>query len=612
MDFGTVIAEKPGVRWTVFVVALVIGVFLILTEVNVLAELIPRDSRYYLDLGNSSLQQEMYEQAIQDFGEAILLNPQHHEAYYYRGSAYHSLGQYEQAIQDFGEAIRLDSQYSLAYGGRGLAYLSLGQYEHAAQEFDELIRLDPGNGFNHYNRAVARDALGRHQEALDDFGEAFRLEGPIPKPAYANLDILSNASFSFVCMQIPAYLQLRDIQLNGYGCEDRYTTSHLLEPTHTPAPTLTPVPVLEPTHTPAPTLTPVPVPTPTHTPPPTLTPVPTPTPTNTPRPLPNLSSHVPGGWDMALVASSEPGTNVSDTLHEEDGTYFDWAIRNNSAIPIQGSFKVNLLLDGAILKSWKLGGLNTGQVSTRQDFYLKLGKSGSHVISLVIDADQEIAESNENDNTIERSVFWVPLPEPTATIGPTSTPAPNSLLGEFEILAVADGRSDTFLVDNPPISTLLSVFDLQTGSGYIGLVSLNYEAIKLHTARAQDYATLGYFEDISTRVDVIVSQQGTNPPSMSGPVTAIKLIVTDVEDGEDTRVGIRISGTSVNPGTLATSAGAFETLYFNITDGAAESYQITSTYWLGDVEISPAMPESGEYHLEIVETRVMGIRYTFN
>ena len=46
VGFGTVIVEKPGVRWTVFVVALVSGVFLMLNEVNVLAELIPRYSGY--------------------------------------------------------------------------------------------------------------------------------------------------------------------------------------------------------------------------------------------------------------------------------------------------------------------------------------------------------------------------------------------------------------------------------------------------------------------------------------------------------------------------------------------------------------------------------------
>ena len=43
------------------------------------------------------------------------------------GYEYNSLGQYERAIQDFDEAIRLNPQDANAYYNRGLAYGDLGK-----------------------------------------------------------------------------------------------------------------------------------------------------------------------------------------------------------------------------------------------------------------------------------------------------------------------------------------------------------------------------------------------------------------------------------------------------------------------------------------------------
>ena len=58
-----------------------------------------------------------------------------------RGNAYSWLGQYLRAIQDFDEAIRLDPQLVLAYYNRGDTYLNLREPQGAVQDLDEAIRL---------------------------------------------------------------------------------------------------------------------------------------------------------------------------------------------------------------------------------------------------------------------------------------------------------------------------------------------------------------------------------------------------------------------------------------------------------------------------------------
>ena len=48
---------------------------------------------------------------------------------------------YERAIQDYDEAIRLDPQDALAYAGRAAAYEDLGQQELADRDFAKAKEL---------------------------------------------------------------------------------------------------------------------------------------------------------------------------------------------------------------------------------------------------------------------------------------------------------------------------------------------------------------------------------------------------------------------------------------------------------------------------------------
>ena len=116
-----------------------------------------------------------YERAIQDFGEAIRLNPNHSEAYYSRGVAYAWLEDYGRAIQDFDKAIRLNSQDAEAFYSRGVTYTWMAQYERAIQDFDEAIRLNPQDAYAYYSRANAYTHFAYYDRAIQDYDESIRL-----------------------------------------------------------------------------------------------------------------------------------------------------------------------------------------------------------------------------------------------------------------------------------------------------------------------------------------------------------------------------------------------------------------------------------------------------
>jgi len=114
-------------------------------------------------------------EALKDYDEAILLNPQSAEAYYKRGFAYQKLDQGERAIEDFSKAISINPQFAKAYSNRGYAYLGKGQYDMAIADCNKAIRLAPNDAVACLNRGAAYKLRGNEAEAIADFEKAVTL-----------------------------------------------------------------------------------------------------------------------------------------------------------------------------------------------------------------------------------------------------------------------------------------------------------------------------------------------------------------------------------------------------------------------------------------------------
>ena len=132
--------------------------------------------------GNSWSAKKEYDKAIQDFDEAIRLDPKNARAFNNRGSAWSGKQEYDKAIQDFDEAIRLDHRYALAFYNRGVAWIGKQEYDKAIRDYDEAIRLNPKYAPAFYNRGVAWGAKQEYDKAIQDFDEAILLD---PKLAVA-------------------------------------------------------------------------------------------------------------------------------------------------------------------------------------------------------------------------------------------------------------------------------------------------------------------------------------------------------------------------------------------------------------------------------------------
>ncbi len=174
-------------------------------DFNEAIHLNPNYADFYHNRGVDYSAQRDYDHAIQDLNDAIRLRPNYVDAYYDRGNAYggrgiaydskndydHAIQDYNQAVRDYTEAIRLRPSYASAYYGRGLAYDSRGierddrdDYDRAIQDYNETIRLSPNKAGAFIYRGLAYNHEGDYDRALQDFNEAVRLN---PKDAVAYL-----------------------------------------------------------------------------------------------------------------------------------------------------------------------------------------------------------------------------------------------------------------------------------------------------------------------------------------------------------------------------------------------------------------------------------------
>jgi tetratricopeptide (TPR) repeat protein len=63
---------------------------------------------------------------MDDYNNAIRINPDFAPPYFNRGNLYNNLGQYQLAIEDFNNTIRLSPDYAMAYNSRAIIYLNHG------------------------------------------------------------------------------------------------------------------------------------------------------------------------------------------------------------------------------------------------------------------------------------------------------------------------------------------------------------------------------------------------------------------------------------------------------------------------------------------------------
>jgi tetratricopeptide (TPR) repeat protein len=130
-------------------------------------------SSYYMGEGAAFLRSGNYDAAINAYGCVIQqIDPDYRDAYLNRAAAYTARREYDQALEDFTDAIRVDGSYAPAYNNRGVVYTALLDYDRALSDFDRALDLDADYAYAYINRGILKAITGDYAAAEADFQQA--------------------------------------------------------------------------------------------------------------------------------------------------------------------------------------------------------------------------------------------------------------------------------------------------------------------------------------------------------------------------------------------------------------------------------------------------------
>lgn len=132
-------------------------------------------SRVYYDRGLALLDKNQLDPAIEDFDEAIRLNPKDADAFNARGDAHRLNRDPFRATNDYDRAIELKPDDASAYKNRGFVYAETSQSLRAIEDYDQAIKLNSSYANAYYNRSIAKDKTGDKEGAAADLLEAKRI-----------------------------------------------------------------------------------------------------------------------------------------------------------------------------------------------------------------------------------------------------------------------------------------------------------------------------------------------------------------------------------------------------------------------------------------------------
>jgi tetratricopeptide (TPR) repeat protein len=122
--------------------------------------------------------------AMDQYRQAIAINPEYAEAHANLGHVLLRAGQFEAARSQLLEALRLKPSFAMAHADLGVLNAAGGNYQEAIGHLSESLRLDPDDAEAHSNLCFVLQHAGRVDEAIVHCREALRLRPDFPSAEY--------------------------------------------------------------------------------------------------------------------------------------------------------------------------------------------------------------------------------------------------------------------------------------------------------------------------------------------------------------------------------------------------------------------------------------------
>lgn len=126
----------------------------------------------YIELAKSLLQQNRYEDALNNCNIVIELNPLTKDIYIVRSEIYHQIADYEKAINDVTTVLtKFSPNDKNLYFKRGKLYQEFNEHKSAINDFCKVISLDKDFCLAYYQRAISYEETLKWAKAVRDYNK---------------------------------------------------------------------------------------------------------------------------------------------------------------------------------------------------------------------------------------------------------------------------------------------------------------------------------------------------------------------------------------------------------------------------------------------------------
>jgi tetratricopeptide (TPR) repeat protein len=119
--------------------------------------------------------------AIEQFEQALRIQPDFAEAHHNLGTALERVGRLAEARDHFEQAVRLKPAYAEAYNNLGINLGEAGKYDEAVRDFEQALRIRPDFAEAHYNLGNALVTLHKPADALAQYKLALQFKPDYPE-----------------------------------------------------------------------------------------------------------------------------------------------------------------------------------------------------------------------------------------------------------------------------------------------------------------------------------------------------------------------------------------------------------------------------------------------
>ena len=130
----------------------------------------------HTNLGAALKRQGKVREAIGQYEQAVRVEPGDIGAHYDLGNALLQAGMPQEAIGHYEQALRLKPDNAAVHNNLAVALMGRGRLREAISHYEQVVRLTPDSAMAHYNLGVALEQVGRVQEAIQQYGYALRIK----------------------------------------------------------------------------------------------------------------------------------------------------------------------------------------------------------------------------------------------------------------------------------------------------------------------------------------------------------------------------------------------------------------------------------------------------